>query len=223
MAILLATSCMSDETEGIVELKDHEYMPLQKGRYYIYAITETEYVSGPEGQTNNYQLKMEMNDSIATKGDFFTYVIQLSTRFSVDQPWVPTETWSALFNEREAIVQEGNVSFVKLAIPLTLGRIWNGNLYNNIDEEEYSLGFIGQPVRLGNLNFLDAIEVIQKNDTDPIVGNDVRKEIYARGVGLISREVETIVYCSNSQSCIGQKIIESGFVKEQVLIEYGRL
>jgi hypothetical protein len=223
LVILLAASCMSDETEGVLVLKDHEYMPLQKGRYYIYAITETEYISGPDGETKAYQLKVEITDSIATNGDFFTYVMQLSTKSSADQTWAPAETWSAIFNEREAIVQEGNVSFVKLAIPLTVGRTWNGNLYNTLGEEVYSLGFIAQPVRLGNLNFLDAIEVIQKNDTDPIVGNDVRKEIYARGVGLISRQVETIVYCSNSQSCIGQKIIESGFVKEQVLIEYGRL
>lgn len=223
IAFLICIACQSDEVDGVVELKDHEYMPLQGGLYFIYGITESKYVNGPDGETSDYQLKVEITDSIATNTGFFTYVMQLSTRTSADQPWEPSETWSTTFNEREAIVQEGNISYVKIALPLSPDRTWNGNIYNTKGEEIYSLGFFEQPVRVGNLNFADAIEVIQKNDTDPIVGNDVRKEVYVRGVGLVSRETETVVYCSNSQSCIGQQIIESGVVKQQVLIEYGRL
>jgi hypothetical protein len=223
LAILLAISCESDEMEGIVQLKDHEYMPLHGGLYHIYAITETEYINGPAGESKSYQLRMEITDSLPSTNGYFTYVIQLSTRSSADQAWVPSETWSALFNEREAIVQEGNTSFVKLALPLAEDRTWNGNIYNAFGQENYTIGLYAQPLGVGNLNFTDAIEVIQKNETDPIVGNDVRNEIYVRGVGLVSRKVETIVYCSNNQSCIGQQIIESGVIKEQVLIEYGRL
>lgn len=223
LAVLLAISCESEDKEGIVQLKDHEYMPLRGGLYHIYNITETEYVNGPIGESTNYQLKMEITDSIPSVNGYFIYVIQLSTRSSTDQEWVPSETWSALFNEREAIVQEGNISYVKLALPLAQDRTWNGNIYNAYGQENYTIGLYAQPLRLGNLNFTDAIEVIQKNETDPIVGNDVRSEIYVRGVGLVSRKVETIVYCSNNQSCIGQQIIESGVNREQVLIEYGSL
>ncbi len=223
LAVLLVSSCESDEVSGIVQLKDHEYMPLKGGLYHIYAVTETEYVNGPEGESTNYQLKFEIIDSIPAANGYFTYVIQRSARPSTDQPWIPAETWSALFNEREAIVQEGNISFVKLALPLSADRSWDGNRYNAYGEEMYTVGLFAQPLRIGNTNFTDAIEVIQKNETDPIVGNDVRTEIYVRGIGLVSRRVETIVYCSNSQSCIGQQIIESGVIKEQVLIEHGRL
>lgn len=223
LALSLFISCESDDMEGVVQLKDHEYMPLHRGLYHIYAITETEYVNGPEGETTNYHLKIEIADSILSANGYYTYVMQLSTRISYGQDWVPTETWSAIFNEREAIVQEGNISYVKLALPLTANRTWNGNIYNAFGEEVYRIGFFAQSFSVGNVNFIDAIEVIQKNDIDPIVGNDVRKEVYVRGVGLVNRKVETVVYCSNSQSCIGQKIIESGVIKEQVLIEYGRL
>jgi hypothetical protein len=223
MLAVLLVSCESADVEDIVRLKDHEYMPLHGRLYHIYAITETEYVNGPEGESTTYQLKTEIIDSIASTNGYFTYVMQLSTRISADQPWVPSETWSAMFNEREVIVQEGNISYVKLALPLTEDRTWDGNVYNAYGEEIYKLGLFAQPLRVGNLNFTDVIEVIQKDETDLIVGNDVRSETYARGVGLVHRKVETTVYCSNSQSCIGQQIIESGVIKEQVLLEYGRL
>lgn len=223
LALSLFVSCESGDVDGIVQLKDHEYMPLRGGLYYVYGVTETKYVNGPVGESTNYHLRIEIADSIRSANGYYTYAMQLSTRISYGQDWVPTETWSAIFNEREAIVQEGNISYVKLALPLTADRAWNGNIYNAFGEEVYRIGFFEQPVIFGNLNFIDAIEVIQKNDIDPIVGNDVRKEVYARGVGLVNRKVETVVYCSNSPSCIGQKIIESGIIKEQVLMEYGHL
>lgn len=219
---LLVEACSSEEAEGLLQLKDHEYMPLRKGLYHIYDVSETVYVNGPEGEVNRYQLKTSITDSVPGINGYYKYIITRNTRANAAEAWRPADTWSVTFNQREAIVQEGNISFVKLALPLAANRTWNGNLYNNLGEDTYSIGFFAQAAAAGTFNFTDALEVIQSDEQDPIVGNDVRKEIYVRGVGLVKRSEQIITYCSNSAACIGKQIIESGVVKEMVLTAYGQ-
>ncbi len=215
-------SCSTEEAEGLLRLKDHEYMPLRKGLYHIYDVTETVYINGPEGEVTRYQVKMSITDSVPGINGYYKYIITRNTRGNTGEAWSPAETWSVTFNQREAVVQEGNINFVKLALPLTANRSWNGNVYNNLGEDLYSIGLFAQSTAIGTFNFTDAIEVIQNDDEDDIVGNDVRKEIYARGVGLVKRSEQTITYCSNTAACIGKQIIESGVVKDMVLTAYGQ-
>lgn len=218
---LLFQQC--EEGEGdVVRLKDQEYLPLSVGLYQVYQITETIYVNGPEGETTQYQLKTEIVDSLAGPNGSYTYVLHRATRMTANDPWTMKDTWSITFSDTEAIVQQGNTAFVKLKTPLSLDLFWNGNRYNALGEETYTVTAFAQPLLVGDREFADVVEVTQNNEVDDIVGNDVRKEAYARGVGLISRTEEVITYCSNSSLCIGQQIIEQGKVSEQFLLEYGK-
>lgn len=222
VVLMLLVGCQADDVSGLVRLKDHEYMPLSLGVYQLYQVEETEYVNGPVGETLRYQLKMEVVDSIAYGNGFYTYIIHRQIRPDASQAWTNKDTWSATFTDREAIVQQGNVSFVKLALPLSLDVAWNGNLYNTLGEEEYVVSIFGQSMSLDADSFQDVLEVTHSNEVDDIVGNDIRKEVYARGVGLIKRTEEVVTYCSNTPSCIGEKIIEQGSTREMVLLEYGK-
>ncbi len=218
---LLFQQCEDDTADG-VRLKDQEYLPLSVGLYQVYQITETIYENGPEGETMQYQLKTEIVDSLAGPNGLYTYVLHRETRMTANDPWMMKDTWSITFSDTEAIVQQGNIAFVKLKLPLSLDLFWDGNRYNALGEETYTVTAFAQPLLVGDTEFDDVVEVTQNNEVDEIVGNDVRKEVYARGVGLISRTEEVITYCSNSSSCIGRQIIEQGKVSEQYLLEYGK-
>lgn len=222
VVMVVVQACTVDEDGVPVRLKDHEYMPLAVGVYQIYNVTETEYVNGPTGETQRYELMMEVVDSTSYVNGYYQYIIHRKTRQNADEPWIPKDTWAATFTDREAVVQEGNISFVKLVLPVSANRIWNGNLYNSLGAEEYSISLFAQPMQVGVQNFTDVVEVTHSNETDAIIGNDVRKELYARGVGLIRRSEEVVTYCSNTPNCIGEQIIQQGVVLEQVLIEYGK-
>lgn len=222
VVMVVVQACTADEDGIAVRLKDHEYMPLTVGTYQIYDVTETEYINGPVGETQRYELMMEVIDSTSYVNGYYQYIIHRKTRLNETEPWMAKDTWSATFTDREAVVQEGNVSFVKLVLPISANRIWNGNLYNSMGAEEYRISLFAQAMQVGVQNFTDVVEVTHSNETDAIVGNDVRTELYARGVGLIKRSEEVVTYCSNTPNCIGEQIIQQGVVREQVLIEYGK-
>ncbi len=214
-------STCSEDDRTVVSLNDAEYLPLSVGTYQVYDVTETEYVNGPAGVTRQYELRTEVVDSFPTTNGLY-YVIYRETRTAPTEEWDYLDTWTATFNMREAIVQEGNISFVKLGLPLVANRKWNGNLYNNLGEEEYSVSLFAQVSAINELVFDDTVEITQNDEVDNIVGNDVRNETYARGVGLINKKVETVVYCSNTPACLGKKIIQEGYVWEQIIKEYGK-
>lgn len=220
-AAALFQCCDEDEKDEADKPADQEYMPLVVGFYQRYDVTETRYVNGPEGEVTQYELKTEIVDSLPGLNGVYTYVIHRQVRANADQPWENLDTWSASFSNKEAVVKEGNTAFVKLTSPLAEELFWNGNLYNMLSEENYTVSGIGKPMVVGDTEFTDVVEITHSNETDDIVGNDVRKEVYARGTGLVKRTEEVIVYCSQP-ACIGKKIIESGRIVEQVLLEHGK-
>jgi hypothetical protein len=218
--VALFSTCSEGE-RTTASLSDAEYLPLSLGTYQIYDVTETEYVNGPIGATVQYELRTKVVDSFPGTGGHYSYIIYRETRTAPTEQWDYLDTWTATVNSREVMVQEGNTSFVKLDLPIRTGSRWNGNLYNNLGEEAYSISSFRQPATVNQLVFDDAVEVTQKDEVDDIIGNDVRKETYARGVGLINKKTETVVYCSNTPECLGEKIIQEGYVWEQTIKEYG--
>lgn len=220
MVAFFLVTCSKEEVT-IVKIKDHEYLPLQVGLFQIYSVTETTYTTGPIGVTRQYDLKMEIKDSLQTSSGAYSYVIYRSTRDAGASGWTYLDTWTATFSDKEAVVQEANVSYVKIMVPIELGRTWNGNLYNSQKADDYSITKAGESLTTSIAVFPDVIEITQNNEVDTIVGNDIRFERYARGVGLIYRKQEVVTYCSVG-TCIGKKQIQSGTILEQTIKEYGK-
>jgi hypothetical protein len=217
-------ACSQEDNVDSVFLRDQDYLPLAVGHFQVYSVNETIYSNGPEGQLSTYQVKIEITDSLQVSEGVFLYFLQRASRNDQEDEWTPKNTWSARFSDREAIVQEGNIAFVKLVIPITFQLSWNGNKYNSEEEEFYTITKVGSPMKVGVVDYEDVVEVTHRNDSDNIVGKDIRQERYARGIGMISRKEEILTYCTNSPapSCIGKQIIEQGKIVEYILLEYGK-
>jgi hypothetical protein len=220
LVALFVNACDGDEQPGSID--GATYLPLSKGVYQIYFVTETKYTNGPNGDVDQYELRTLVVDSFLIAPNTFQYVIHRSRRALPGDAWMHVDTWSAVMNVREAVIQEGNTSFVKIAMPVLANRMWNGNAYNSLGEELYIITKIKEPTTIGSNSFDDTLEITQREDVDNIVGNDIRKEVYAKNVGLVYKKIETITYCSNTTSCLGKQIIEQGVVAEYSIKEYGK-
>jgi hypothetical protein len=215
---LLAVSCSSHEFKPAdIGL---EYFPLRAGYYQTYTIDEVLYSEVAEPETLAYQLKVQITDSFPNNDGTFTYVLHRSKRPDANSAWENLDTWSVRGDDRELIVNEGNIPFVKLTFPLKRGNAWNGNKFNSHDEDEYEVVALDQSFTAGGTIFDKTLTVLQENNEDLIVFLDERKEVYARGVGLIYKEAKQLHYCT-ADNCRGQQKIESGSVFKQELIEYG--
>ncbi|HEX5170568.1 MAG TPA: hypothetical protein VFW11_15435 [Cyclobacteriaceae bacterium] len=212
----LSIACSTDSEPSI---SDKEYLPLHKGVYQIYDVDSTWYAPIDGEQTIHYELMTEVVDSFLNVNNQYTYVMYLYKRADATQSWQYADTWSARIDNIRAVIAEGNTEYVKFVLPVSEGREWDGNTFNSLGEDEYELINTRKPATVDEIVFDDCIEVNQNNDDDPIVRTDIRSEIYARGIGLVRREITILNFCTVGCNQFGE--IETGIIYSQRIKQFG--
>jgi hypothetical protein len=224
VGLVILLGCSEDEPKK--EETDEQYFPLQTGLFQIYEVTETIYSEVNPTQFLEYELKTEVVDSFANLEGGYTFVIHRSTRSTENDPWQFQEAWSARANAYQAVLTEGNISYVRIAFPAIKNKEWNGNALNALEVDSYLLESVGKPFEVStDLEFNDCLVIVQEQFMD-IDSKDERQEVYARNVGLIYKSTIDIEYCNDGKlpiegGCVGLFIIKSGTEALQVLKEYG--
>jgi hypothetical protein len=215
---LAAVSCeSSDENPPIDTGKD--YFPLQKGAFQIYDVTSIKYTLGvPE--TLRYELKTVVTDSFPNAEGGHNFIIYRSQRNEAASGFTYLDTWSARIDMREAVTHEENIPFLKIKLPVVSRNQWDGNLYNSAGEDLYTLEEVKVPYSTGGQSYDDCIIINQNNNEDFVVALDQRKEVYAKNIGLIYKEVRQLQYCTVG-SCLGKQQVESGIIYTQTLKSHG--
>jgi hypothetical protein len=226
--IVLVSLIRCSDEDSISTDVGMNYFPLQTGDNWIYEVEET--IINQTMETNTYDLRVTVIDSVKNLNGGYTYIFHRDKRALETDPWESFETWTAKLSMNQLIQNEGNELFVKLIFPISNDLIWNGNQFNNLPNsgnlfngkgsEFYQTTEYDQSKALTtNLEFDKTITIIQNDFDDPIVGKDVRKEVYAREVGLIYKEVTQLEYCSVGD-CLGQQKVDKGVIIIQTLKSY---
>ena len=217
MLAVAILSCDSGDDPIVQESK--QYLPLRKGAYQIYDVTETLYTLG-QPETFTYEIKMAVVDSLPDFEGDYRYVIFRSRRNEGETDFTYIDTWSARVNSREIVVNEENVSFLKLRTPVKQGDEWNGNTYNAMFEDLYMAKEVNVSKTINGHTFSDCVVVEQSDNQDFIVALDQRIETYAPGVGLVEKQIKKLNYCSVGP-CLGKQQVESGVILQQTIKSYG--
>lgn len=226
---MLLVTCQSREV--LPKFTGQEYVPLIVGTYWEYEVTTTT-ISPVGGQVNELSdLRVEVAELQEEDGTK-RYVLHRYTRPQGSATYVSDETWSVQVDEFMYLQQEGNIPYLRLQFPTTEGKAWNGNAYNtqggtdncgdgNFVCDMYQATLVGKPFELpGVFTYDDTLTILENDDDDPIIGKDLRRAVYARNIGLVYREEIHLEYCTVG-SCIGQQVVENGFIERQTLVTYG--
>jgi hypothetical protein len=229
--ILFAFGCSTNEPIAVPRVSD--YFPLRSGAFQIYHVDSVVVKENVE-TAYNYELKTEVTDSFSNAAGGYTYVIQRFKRISSSSPWTALGSWSARADAFQAVTNEGNISYVKIASPLGNGKAWDGNALNVMGGTEkcldhdshtcdiYAIESFGKPVSLAAGTFDNTLTIVQNDNNDVIVSQDKRSEVYALNTGLVYREVNFLEYCTNAQ-CVGAQFVTAGLKYKQTISDYGGL
>jgi hypothetical protein len=195
--VSLLFSCKKDEP---IVLQDvgYDYFPTGLGHFVTYACDSIVFPDiGTNTETYKFKIK-EVIDSAFTDNSGRPAVriarykkwVQYDTLPVTDTTWHLQDIWWANLTNTTAEVVEENTRFIKLAFPVELNKVWDGNAQNSLGKTDYEYTSVDEPLNLGGTNYEKTLNVNQSNDINNLLYYKKDDEKYAKGVGMIFKELK---------------------------------
>lgn len=215
------TSSNNDAVLGL------DYYPLTLGKYVVYDVDSIIYTELPKDTIEyKYRIKEKFTDTFTdSKGETLYRIERYIKNFNPNQsydnmPWTIKEVWMMDANHQRVQVQESNIRYTKLIFPVEEKASWNGNASNSNGEWNYVYDYIDRTETINAVK-LDKVLMVKQKEFRTAIGYQLYYEKYAKGVGLVQREMMDLV----SQNIIAGVPVEgrigSGFTYKQTLVTYG--
>lgn len=214
-------SCTKDNETVPVLKSTSEYYPQKIGSWYIYDVDSIYYNDFTDPITvdsSSYQVREELTDTFYDLEGNLSYKITRSKRYANDsvkideQNWNITDIWWVKKVNNNIYRVEENIRYVSLIYPIKEGNEWDGNAFNTISTWDYTYEKVGETYE----DYADALIVNQRFLTDNKYFYQNYNEVYAKGVGLVSRTRVNME--SQEQDVLNNP--ENGFQFFQVLNSY---
>ena len=191
----------------------YNYYPLQINQVKEFFVTNIVHNSFGK-DTTTYFLKEIITDyNINMEGDT-VYRVERYWKVDSSLSYEIKDVWTSKKNLSAGYLNEENITYTKLIFPLSLNIYWNGNAFNNLGYQEYSIESLNIPFQLNNVIFDSSLTVIQ-NYKSNLLEFENSKEIYATGIGLIYKEDVQVEINSGNLTDITQ-----GYEYYQEIINY---
>jgi len=214
VAVSFAVISCSKKTEEFNTATVTDYFPLEVGRTLTYRLDST--IPAPFGTSlikRYYLAKDSIEHKFTDNQNRASYRIFRYLRDTLQtKPWTYNSTFYATIGTDGKSIEynDNNLRFLKLRAPITNGFSFKGNSQINtasggqfyyLDDWNYTYESTGEPYTVRRGTFDTTVTVNQVNLMDPEVFDPSRynsktfsKEVYAKGVGLIYREMLYYIY-----------------------------
>jgi len=200
--VLIFSSCRKENTNPDQFFTGKSYFPLKTGNEITYKITKINIDKASAiFDTTIYQIKERVDSIFIDASGKQAYRIERYYRTDSLAQWVIKDVWSAQVNDLNAQKVEENIRYIKLVFPAKTGQLWDGNAYNDLDEQDYQIVSSNIADTIQGLAFDSVLTVEQQNESS-LISKKYAVEKFANGVGLVYKEI-TDLY---SQSMIGSGI-----------------
>ncbi|MDZ7880926.1 MAG: hypothetical protein U5L45_24840 [Saprospiraceae bacterium] len=234
--VLSVVACGKNETETLPNL-GKEYFPLSIGRTAVFDLDSIIYdpitLSVSRIDTFKWQAQEILSDTFRSKSGNLSYVVDRSIKAKNGTEWIPRETFSASLTMQYALLSENNLSYIKFPNFFDVGTTWDGNLFNDIATKFDVAGEILEPFskkwtfeilsfgkseKIGNKDYTDVLTVQAQSDPKILTEKRYSLEKYAKGVGLVYREIEILDTQKLDATIAWEKKAQRGFIVKMTRI-----
>lgn len=206
-------SCKKEN--GIAPDIGYNYYPTTTGWFIEYEIDSIVYNDFTNTiDTTHYYLKEIIESEFKNAAETPSFRIERYKRKNLNEDWTISDVWFVYKSNTNVIRVEENVHFVKLIFPVKNGSRWNGNNFNSLGEQYYEFSNKDEVFKIGSLTF-DSSVVVKQFENINLIENQEFKEVYARNIGLIYKEMIDLKTEVNGT-------IKKGYRFYQKIISYGK-
>jgi hypothetical protein len=224
---LTLISCSKKNLPSDLSLFGLDYYPTQAGKFVIYDVDSIGYNDLPVDTVHYvYRLKEKIADTYTdNEGKPAIRLERFIKKYSSIKPydsipWTLKEVWMVNANQQSIQVVEGNMRFTKLIFPVEENVVWNGNANNTVGDWQYRIDYVDRSETINNKK-LEKVLLVKQKDFRTLISYQFYSEKYARGVGLVQRDIINISSNKIVANVPVEKRIEIGFIVKQTLVNYG--
>ncbi|MDI1321303.1 MAG: hypothetical protein PSV36_01065 [Algoriphagus sp.] len=218
MILLILASCETKVEEVPTDF-GFDYQPLEIGLFWIYEVDQTTYFGENDSEDEQFFYRDLVRTFYLNEEKEQVFVITRAK--STDRTnWTTQFEYTLLRRDFRLLRTIENQTLVNLVFPPELGKIWDGNIYRNQNEDEFEIDSVGISAQ-GASGFENVIRVYQEESDDKITYRDNRYEVFEKGVGMIEKYDEILTYCSRND-CLGEQLIDGGSKVHMKLVDYGK-
>lgn len=203
------------------------YYPTTQGKFVVYDVDSTVYNELTlTSKKTKYRIKERMADSFTDNEGkpairLERFIKKFDSLKSYDNiPWSIKEVWLVNADKKSVQVSESNVRYTKLIFPVQKDASWNGNARNTMGEWLYTYSYIEKKENI-NGNILEKVLYVKQNEFRTLISYQNYFEKYAKGVGLVYREINDIYSNTVIANVPVEGRIEKGVIYKQTLVTYG--
>ncbi len=202
-------SCRKDNEEPLAPDYGYEYFDFTEGKTRIYEVTEIN-IDDQAGvyDTAHYFLKEIWAEPFADdegRNAMKVFIYRADT--CTDSLWSEPTVYWAVLTDKEAIVYEENVPFVKLCFPVETGKVWDGNKYNDNGEQEYKISSVAG----------DSVKVVHQDQLS-LISEDTEYEVYEKNMGLIRKVIRHLEAYYDDLTVPLEQRLRYGYIYEKRLV-----
>lgn len=224
---LVFGSCSKEDSNTAPIDLGTTYYPTDIGKFVIYDVDSTIYTDlSKDTLVYKYRIKEKLIEEFTDNLGKPAIKIERSIKkfdptVSYDNmPWKIKEVWTLSYNQSSIQVVESNLRFTKLVFPVQEKSTWNGNAFNSLGEQNYYYDYIDKTETIGTINLSKVLKVKQK-EIITLISHQVYSEKYAKGVGLVYREMSDLQSNNILPNVPVTDRIEQGIIYKQTLYAYG--
>ncbi|HXU25984.1 MAG TPA: hypothetical protein VN698_02040 [Bacteroidia bacterium] len=223
--LVLFFSCKKNATVAPPDL-GYDYYPGKIRSYVIYDVDSVVYRQ-VQGDTLKFkfQIKETMDTLITDNQNRPTIkLIRYKKTYSPTVPysamtWTLQDVWAANKTTTDVEVVEENVRYTKLAFSTKQDAVWNGTAHADTTEQDYKYTSFDSPLTLNGNSFAKTLTVQQHYDVNLVYYQNYYEQ-YARGVGLIYKQIVNYVYKQDAQG-LHPGVIAGGLYYVETVNSYG--
>lgn len=236
-------ACKKEDT-SISNAQLVEYMPLQPGKYIRYRLDSMRFVDfGQRDTVVSYDAKDVVDGTLTDNSGRTLYrVVRYFRDINSTNPedYIARLTYFVTPTGESIEVQENNLKFQKLRLPVNEGFNWHGNtflpstpyydIYQFSNDEDiqlwdYTYTFVDEPMTINDVTYDSTVTVLQVADSsnvpiefpEGLAYRNYWTETYAKNVGLVYKEVVMWEYQPPNS---GNPGFRSGFGLKMSIIDH---
>jgi hypothetical protein len=229
-ALIFCMSCGSNETETLPN-RGNDYYPLKIGNTAFFDLDSVVYdpISSTTSKIDTYrwQAREVLSDTFRTKAGTITFVVDRSIKAKTSVDWTPRETFGASLTADHALLSENNLTYIKFPTFFDKGTTWDGNFFNDVATKFDIAGEILEPFskkwtyeilsyakaeKIGTKDYPDVLTVQAQSDPKILTEKRYSLEKYAKGIGLVYREVQILDTQKLDATITWEKKAQKGFI-----------